>query len=115
MALPTKSELFARIAQSPEKMEPKRYPFEYAMDLLNQHNSILPPEFRQNVVSQMQYPFPTVIIERWAQEEGENIFAFASALADAYLELNGIAPLEEMPVLTSRAEWMEWLDVVCPD
>jgi hypothetical protein len=115
MAIPTKEELFARVAAAPSVMNPVRYPFDYAVDFLNQHKSILPAEFKQNVVSKMKNPFCTVVIQRWAEEENENIYVFAGALADAYLELNSIVRLENIPVMTTRTEWMTWLNEVCPD
>jgi hypothetical protein len=115
MALPKESELFDRAALSARVMEARNYPLDYAADLLIQHPSVLPAAIYDEVFTQMKNPFTEtyapVVLEWWAvTKEKENLYVFAAILANVYLELNNIARLENIPVLTSRREWMEWIE-----
>lgn len=116
MAIPTKAQLMERVALSPAAMDPKEYPLGYAELLIVQHPTVLPATLHQVVSERMRNPFTEtyapVVLEWWANSEGENIYTLATALADVYLELSSIVPLENIPEMTSRKEWMNWMSSI---
>lgn len=113
MSLPTKEELLSRITFKPEVMEARRYPLDYAEELLLEHPEIMSEELRHEVMSSMRNAFTKIyaplVLDWWAEKEGVESFPFATVLADAYLELKGITRIEGIPELKSRYDWMEWM------
>lgn len=116
MALPTKQEILARIpARNHQIMEPRLYPLEYAEALILENPEVMPEALHQEVVSSMHSPFTEtyvpVVLEWWAvTKEKQNLYEFAAVLADAYLDLKGIVRLQDIPPLSSRREWIDWIE-----
>jgi hypothetical protein len=115
MALPTKEEILERLpAKAPAIMDPKSYPLEYAENLLMENQRILPECLYQEITQMLSYPFSVtyinVTLKWWAvTKENENLYEFATVLADIYLERHNIIRMENIPVMTSQDEWMSWL------
>lgn len=114
MSLPTKEEILGRVVVTPELMEPRRYPLDYAEALLVEHPEIMPEELRQEVTGSMRNAFTAIyvplVLDWWAGKEGVELFPFATILANAYLDLKGIVRSDDIPELQSRSDWMDWME-----
>lgn len=118
MALPNKEEMLARANVKPEKrMDPREYPLGYAADLIVECPQVLPAHIHAEATEKMHNPFtPTyapAVLDWWAERmEGENLYEFATILADVYLELHNIKRLENIPTMYSRGDWVDWVTFV---
>lgn len=93
------------IAQIPperrEQFSPTRYPYTYACDFIRQNPNVVPAEVRNNPEvahlfdEQMARSQASWVRNVWAAHEGCDAEELARTLADAFMQVHGIARTEE--------------------